>query len=95
MIGFIAKKLGLKGKETPDPSTWIGRKGKGKLVEPTDDLIDICEQCELMFDHFHGEGLRGCKKTLNTLVTSIVKKYPFFPIRIVKLFCKTKLILYK
>ena len=89
VIGFVGKKLGLKGK-MPTSETWIGLKGQGKLLEPSDELINICDKCDIMFDKFHGAGFRDCSDPQKALVKFILDEYPTFPIRIVQLFCRTK-----
>ena len=90
VIGFIGKKLGLKPTMHPVGDSWIGLKGKGKLFEPTEDLIEICEKLDSEFNDFHGEGLKLCKDPMNTLCINIAKKYPTFPFTIIKLYTKVK-----
>ena len=49
VVGFIGKKLGLKPKRNPAPSTWITLKGDGKLFHPSESLVEIFEVCEHTF----------------------------------------------
>ena len=46
VVGFIGKKLGLKQRRNPAPSTWITLKGDGKLFHPSESLVEMCEVCE-------------------------------------------------
>ena len=58
VIGFIGKKLGLRPRSSQKSESWISLKGKGRLFEPSDELINICEICDRKFDEFHKDGLK-------------------------------------
>ena len=90
VIGFVGKKLNLQPKKNPVPGSWINLKGKGKLFEPSDDLVEICEVCESRFEELHGSGVSLTNNPLGGIIKSILEEFPSFPKAIVTLFCKTK-----
>jgi hypothetical protein len=90
VAGYIAKKLCLQPSPEPDLKSWISVKGEGRLVEPSSELKDMVAKCDVLFDSFHGKGLRLGKNPLEKLNTLILKEYPHFPSRVVTLFCKVK-----
>ena len=65
-------------------------KGKGKLFEPSNDLVDICEVCENRFEEMHGSGVSLGDNPLGEIIRSIMSEFPSFPKPVVTLFCKTK-----
>ena len=90
MIGFVGKKLGLQPKSNPNPDSWIKKKGKGRLFEPSDDLVEICEVCENRFEEVNGSGVSLCDNPLGSIIQSIMSEFPSFPKHVVSLYCKTK-----
>ena len=90
VIGFIGKKLGLRPRSSQKSESWISLKGKGRLFEPSDELINICEICDRKFDEFHKDGLKKCNKPFNVLFQEIISNFPSFPPKVVKLYCKVK-----
>ena len=65
-------------------------KGEGRLVEPNRDFVEICGKCDVIFDNFHGRGVRNCQDPLGKVKALILAKHPSFPPKIVDLFCKVK-----
>ena len=90
VAGYICHKLKLKCKSSNKSNSWIRFNGEGRLKEPSDKLSDLCAKCDLVFDKFYGKGLRICKDPLGKVQHLILSKYPNFPLRIVRLFCKVK-----
>ena len=90
VIGFVGKKLGLQPKKNPNPDSWIKIKGKGRLFEPSDDLVEICEVCENRFEEINGSGVSLGDNPLGGIIKSIMSEFPSFPKPVVTLFCKTK-----
>ena len=90
VAGYICHKLKLKTKSNYKSNSWIHFKGEGRLKEPTDKLSDLCAKSDVVFNKFHGKGLRMCKDPLGKVQHLILSKYPNFPPRIVRLFCKVK-----
>ena len=90
VAGYICNKLKLKSKSCSNSNSWISFKGKGKLKEPSDRLSDICQKCDILFDKFHGKGIRICHDPLGKLEEMVLKKHPDFPPKVVLLFCKVK-----
>ena len=90
VIGYIGKKLGLQPRKGAVPNSWIALKGKGKLFEPNDFLIEMCEKIDDKFDEFHGSGVRLCEAPFEQLFDLIMKEYPTFLPKVVKLYCKVK-----
>ena len=87
VIGYVGRKMGLKPRKTSNEWSWISLKGKGRLFEPSDELIAICESCDKVFDNFHGDGLRICKNPFNKLWKEILKGNPTYPVKVVNLYC--------
>ena len=90
VAGFVARKLGLRPRNKQSTYSWISFKGKGKLYEPSNDLINICDICDIKFDIFHKDGLNKCKKPFELLFSEIMTENPGFPANVVKLYCKVK-----
>ena len=90
VIGFVEKKSGLKPRPTPVPDSWIGLRGKGKLFEPDDCLINMCEKVDKKFDEFHGSGVRVCEAPFKKLFDMVMQEYPTFNPHVVKLYVKVK-----
>ena len=84
VAGFVARKLGLRSRNKQSTDSWISFKGKGKLYEPSDDLMKICDICDIKFDIFHKDGLNKCKKPFELLFSEIMAA------KFVKLYCKVK-----
>ena len=90
VIGFVARKLGVKQKQNSSETAWVSLKGKGRLLEPREDLKSVCEISDKMFDSFHGNGLRMCKDPFFSLCKQIMKENPSFPVKVVRLYCRVK-----
>ena len=90
VAGYISKKLHLHHSTDIDKDSWIFVKGEGRLIQPTKDLCDIVEQCDIIFDEFHGKGIKCCSDPLSKLNALISSKHPSFPSPIVSLFCRVK-----
>ena len=90
VAGYICHKLKLKPKSKNNSNSWICFKGEGRLKEPSDKLSDLCAKSDIIFDNFHGKGLRICRDPLGKVQHLILSKYPNFPPRIVRFFCKVK-----
>ena len=46
VIVYVGKKLGVQSNTSSIPNSWIIKKGRGELFEPSDDLVNICEVCD-------------------------------------------------
>ena len=90
VIGFVGRKLGFKLKQNSSEPSWVSLKGKGRLFEPRQDLKNVCETSDRMFNIFHGNGLRKCKYPFDSLCKQIMKENPSFPVKVVKLYCRVK-----
>ena len=90
VVGFVGRKVGMKPKKNPPADSWITLKGKGKLFEPTDNLKNICEQIDIVFENFNGSGLLMCSNPLERVINLVKMEYPTFPISVVKLYCKVR-----
>ena len=58
--------------------------------EPSEKVKRLCNECDKMFDEFHGKSLRIVPDPLGKLQALILKRHTSFPPRIVSLFCKVK-----
>ena len=88
VVGFVARKTGLSPKKNPPADSWINLKGKGKLFAPDDNVMQICEICDSMFNDFNGSGIRLCKRPMESLVKLVIDQHPSFPVKVVKLYVK-------
>ena len=50
----------------------------------------MCEKVDTKFDEFHGNGVRVCEAPLEKLFTIVMKEYPTFNPKVVKLYIKVK-----
>ena len=90
VAGYICRKLKLKPNTETNANSWISLKGEGRLLEPSSDLVKLCEKCDQIFDAFNGKSVRICHDPLGKLISCILSKHPSFPPDIVELFCKVK-----
>ena len=73
VAGCIGYKLKLDKQTKKKSNSWISIKGEGKLFEPSDKLIDVCKRCDILFDKFHGKGIRICKDPSEKFSLSYLK----------------------
>ena len=88
VAGYITKKLNLPTAKTFNKSNWIHFKGAGKLKQPTQETVEICATCDLIFNEFNRSSLRICQNPLGKVKDLILRRHPTYPPRIVDLFCK-------
>ena len=88
VAGYICKKLNLPGAKVKDTNSWIHKKGEGRLIQPSNDMEDLCKVSGIVFDDVHGSGLRLCKNPIKRVVDLILKYNPTFQPQAVNLFCK-------
>ena len=92
VAGYICKKLMLQPKTEPDSNSWISIKGEGRLLEPSSDLVKLCEECDKIFDVFNGIGIRMCHDPLGKVISFILSKKPSSPLILLHCFVKSSFI---
>ena len=50
----------------------------------------MCENIDEQFDEFHGSDVRVCEAPFEKLFDNIMKEYPTYLPKVVKLYCKVK-----
>ena len=80
---YIGHKLKLDKQTWKKSNSWISVKGEGKLFEPSDKLIDVCKKCDILFDKFHGKGIRICKDPIEKVQSLIIENHPNLPPHII------------
>ena len=88
--GYICKKLKLEVKQ--NQSEWVALKGEGRLLEPSDEVMEVVDKADQVFAQFHSNhiSLRKTFDPVGKVIRLIMKKYPNFDARIVKPYCRVK-----
>ena len=60
------------------------------FIFPTEELKNICEISDRIFDFFHGDGLRFCKNPFSDLCKEILDENPTLSVKVVSLYCRVK-----
>ena len=86
--GAMCKKFNLETKDNTNPNSWISMRGEGKFLEPSDEVFEVIQQFDKIFDTFHGKGLRECIGPLDKTKKLLLKELPSFNPKAIMYFCR-------
>ena len=91
IAGAVCRKFGILPTEgTKNQNRLISIKGGGKLIQPREEIVEMCRRINEIFNKFNGPFLKKCVDPIGSVVKVILRKFPSYDIKIVKYFCKMK-----
>ena len=91
IVGAICWKFKLcSPDDIKEKNSWICIKGEKKLIQPSEDIVDICRKTNELFDIFNGQSLKRCLDPIGSVIRLVLRKHPAFDMKIVKYFVRMK-----
>lgn len=74
----------------PVENSWISEISKGNLIYPSQELLDLIHEFELVFCLFHGKKLDKNPGVIQRFLELLKSKYPSCDDQFLKLYCRTR-----